>query len=197
MGSSAQLPQPGFVHWFCVRLIRLWVMFGGVKVSGRENLSIEGPCVVCSNHVTEMDPFVIGSLFSRPVYYIAKIEILEVAWKRYLMKVAMAIMMDRDHPSRESIAQCRKVLREGGFLGVFPEGTRNKKRRGLLPFHEGAALFAKKENAPLLPIHISWKRGRATIVVGPVISPDEYEDRSELTEHLRLVICQLKDYQEV
>ncbi|HUE28563.1 MAG TPA: lysophospholipid acyltransferase family protein, partial [Solirubrobacteraceae bacterium] len=50
---------------------------------GREHLPRSGPLLLASNHRSFLDPFVIGSLLRRPVYYMAKRELFEKRWQAW------------------------------------------------------------------------------------------------------------------
>ncbi|MHB8531976.1 MAG: lysophospholipid acyltransferase family protein, partial [Solirubrobacteraceae bacterium] len=52
---------------------------------GREHLPKEGPLLIASNHRSFLDPFVIGTMIRRPVYYMAKRELFEKRWQAWIL----------------------------------------------------------------------------------------------------------------
>ena len=67
------------------------------------------------------------------------------------------IFVDRDKPELSAMRTCINALKDGETLGIAPEGTRNRINRDLQPLHSGAALFALKGNARVIPIVIQRK----------------------------------------
>src|ERR1019366_3087257 len=52
---------------------------------GREHLPRNGPLLLAANHRSFLDPFVIGTLVRRPVYYVAKRELFERRWSAWVL----------------------------------------------------------------------------------------------------------------
>ena len=61
------------------------------------------------------------------------------------------IPVDRANTDIKSVKSAMKVLRKGGAIGIFPEGTRNRTDAFLLEFKPGAATLAKKTGAYIVP----------------------------------------------
>lgn len=184
---SGGLQEPGPIHWLGVRLIRLWLLISGSRVTGAENMPDTGACIICANHLKFMDPFFIGSVSPRAVRFVSKKENFDGAFLEVLMRLSLAIELDREHPKPSQIKEIMGVLRGGGALGIFPEGTRNRVG-GLLEFHDGASTFSRKLGAPLIPVHITWRGAVADISVGTAIYPDSFESDEALTAALRKAI---------
>jgi 1-acyl-sn-glycerol-3-phosphate acyltransferase len=62
---------------------------------GREHLPRSGPLLLASNHRSFLDPFVIGTLVRRPVYYMAKRELFEKRWQAWVLNALGAFPVDR------------------------------------------------------------------------------------------------------
>ena len=67
------------------------------------------------------------------------------------------IFIDRDKPELSTMRTCINALKNGDALAIAPEGTRNRVNRELQPFHSGAAMFALKGNAQVVPYAIHHK----------------------------------------
>ena len=61
-----------------VPFFRVYFRLEGI---GSEHLSRSGPLLLASNHRSFLDPFVIGAIVRRPVYYVAKRELFERRWQ--------------------------------------------------------------------------------------------------------------------
>ena len=76
-----------------------------------------------------------------------------------------------------------RILRGGKKLLMFPEGTRVKEGK-VSEAHTGAAMFATRTGAPVVPIYIPMKKRRfrrTTIVFGEPFHP-EFEGRKPTPE---------------
>ncbi|HEY2537418.1 MAG TPA: lysophospholipid acyltransferase family protein, partial [Solirubrobacteraceae bacterium] len=58
-------------------LVPFFVVYLRLNRIGREHLPRSGPLLLAANHRSFLDPFVIGTLVRRPVYYMAKRELFE------------------------------------------------------------------------------------------------------------------------
>ncbi len=70
---------------------------------GREHLPRTGPLLLASNHRSFLDPFVIGTLVRRPVYYMAKRELFEKRWQAWLLNALGAFPVDRGAGDRDAM----------------------------------------------------------------------------------------------
>lgn len=76
----------------------------------------------------------------------------KVAW---FFKGTGCISVDRSKKDENSKALALSVLKDGGAVGLFPEGTRNKTNEFLLPFKFGAVSMAEKTDSYLVPFGIT------------------------------------------
>ncbi len=188
--KQSNLPQPGFIHWLGVRLIRIWLLISGSHITGRDYVPSDGACIICPNHLKFMDPFFIGSATRRPIRFVSKKENFRGFVLDTLMSVSLAIELDRESPKPSQIKEIMAVLRNGQMLGIFPEGTRNKVG-GLLELHPGASSFARKFGAPIIPVHIKWRGIAADIAFGVPILPGTFQTDDAMTLALRQSIIAL------
>ena len=92
---------------------------------GREHLPRSGPLLLASNHRSFLDPFVIGTLVRRPVYYMAKRELFEKRWQAWMLNALGAFPVDRGAGDGDAMDTARAILERGDCVVVFPEGTRD------------------------------------------------------------------------
>ncbi len=137
-----------------------------IKVVGRKNFKVEGGCLVICNHKSNWDPIVLGfSNTYRPVGYMAKEELFRSKPANFFLRRLHAIPISRGKGDIGAVKAALKALRAGETIGIFPEGTRSKTGE-LLPFGQGAALFALKTEVPVVPVYISgdYKLFRRVVV---------------------------------
>ncbi len=120
---------------------------------GREHLPTSGPLLLASNHRSFLDPFVIGTLVRRPVYYMAKRELFEKRWQAWALNALGAFPVDRGTGDGDAMATARAILERGDCVVVFPEGTRIRKGPLGSP-HRGIGRLALETGAPVAPVAV-------------------------------------------
>jgi 1-acyl-sn-glycerol-3-phosphate acyltransferase len=120
---------------------------------GREHLPKTGPLLLASNHRSFLDPFVIGTLVRRPVYYFAKRELFEKPWQAWILNALGAFPVDRGTGDRAAMDTARAILERGDCVVVFPEGTRIRKSSLGSP-RRGIGRLALETGAPVVPIAV-------------------------------------------
>jgi 1-acyl-sn-glycerol-3-phosphate acyltransferase len=127
---------------------------------GLERIPQTGGGVVAANHLSAIDPPLLGGLSSRSIYYMAKKELLDMPFVGDVLMWTGAFPVRRGIGDRESLRQAREIARDGHLVGVFVEGTRQ--RFGypgeVLP---GAMMIALQEGVPIIPAGIysfGWTR---------------------------------------
>jgi 1-acyl-sn-glycerol-3-phosphate acyltransferase len=135
--------------------------FAPLRAYGRERIPANGPIVFCFNHFSWLDPWAIGSVIPRTVYYVAKQEAHDNPLIGPFIRIFGTTPIRRGESDREAIRAMREVVRRGDALGMFPEGTRQKREPG--PLRSGAAMIAVSEGVPVVcgAIHGSqdWRFG--------------------------------------
>ncbi len=151
--DKKKLPERGYKFFRAVLgpIFRFWY---NPKVYGKENIPKEGSILITANHKHVMDQCSIIVSTKRVIHYMAKKEYFEgkTAW---FFRMAGCISVDRSIHDENAKGQALDVLNDGGAIGLFPEGTRNKTDQFLLPFKYGAVSMAKKTDSYLVPVGIS------------------------------------------
>ena len=126
------------------------------KVYGKENIPEEGAVIFVGNHIHAFDPVGVMTNTKRIVHYMAKESVFK-GLPGILFKHIGLIKVYRTKSNPRAVVEAVKILRNGGTVGIFPEGTRNRTERELLPFRHGAVAIAKKANTKLIPFAIRGK----------------------------------------
>jgi 1-acyl-sn-glycerol-3-phosphate acyltransferase len=128
---------------------------------GIERIPAHGPLVFCFNHFSWLDPWAFGSVVPRTIYYVAKQEAHANPLIGPFIRFFGTSSIRRGESDREAIRIMRDVVRRGDSLGMFPEGTRQKREPG--PLLPGAPMIAVQEGVPVVcgAIHGSqdWQLG--------------------------------------
>ena len=120
---------------------------------GLENIPEDGPVIFAGNHRHAFDPVVVMTHTKRIVHYMAK-ESLFKGLHGVLFKHLGLIKVYRTKNNPEAVQAAVELLKNGGTLGIFPEGTRNKTEEPLLKFKHGAVRIAKTSNSKIVPFAI-------------------------------------------
>ncbi|MCG8400139.1 MAG: 1-acyl-sn-glycerol-3-phosphate acyltransferase [Firmicutes bacterium] len=114
-----------------------------------------GPVLLCANHTGELDMFFIGYRIKRWIFWMAKEELFKIPVVGILIRGLGAFPVKRGRGDMKSIRQVYRHLEEGNVVGIFPEGTRTGRRKAKnVKIRPGAALFALKSRAPIVPVAI-------------------------------------------
>src|SRR5690242_7589139 len=105
-------------------LIPVFLVYMRMVRIGREHLPRTGPLLFASNHRSFLDPFLIGMLVRRPVYYMAKRELFEKRWQAWILNALGAFPVDRGAGDTDAMDTARAILQRGDCVVIFPEGTR-------------------------------------------------------------------------
>jgi 1-acyl-sn-glycerol-3-phosphate acyltransferase len=156
------------------------------EVIGHENIPQQGGVLICPNHISNFDPPLVGSAMSRPIRFMAKEELFKVPVLSFLIKDFGAFPVKRGAGDRQAIRQSLQILENGEVLGIFPEGSRSKSG-GLEEAHSGAAFFALKTDATVVPVAIVGSFApfaKIKIIFGTPLDLSAYRDQKGSKETL-------------
>lgn len=124
-----------------------------IKVVGKENIPKDGPVLICSNHIANVDPPIVGITSNRDIYFMAKEELFKNPIIGGILKRVNAFPIKRGMRDRNALRKGLDVLSGNNVLGLFPEGSRQKTGeigKGLA----GAGFFALRSEAVVVPCAI-------------------------------------------
>lgn len=164
------------------------------KIIGKENILKSDGIILASNHKHAMDPLMLAIATRRPIHFLAKKEIFIGPLKWFFLSVGL-IPVDRGHDNTNAVNKAEEYLKEDEVIGIFPEGTRNKKDDNILPFKTGAVRFAYNTSSYIVPIYINGKYkffgNKLVIKVGKPYKVKTDDIKNE-TDKLRDKIIKLK-----
>jgi len=151
-----------------------------VEVTGRENLPPAGPLVVAGNHSSVLDVVLMIAFGPRRLELIGTGDIPMDPAYAWIADTYGFIPVKRGSTDSRSLESSIGVLRQGGFLGIFPQGGIWDRRRTRA--QKGVAWLSAAAAAPVLPMGFGWSKGafgaifafrfpRITVGIGSAIPP--------------------------
>ena len=128
-----------------------------VRLSGLEHLPATGAVVVVANHVSYVDPILLGlgvEKRGRMVRYLAKRELFDHWFTGPVMRGADQILVDRKGDAGAALRHAEQAMADGKLLVIFPEGTIHPSL-DLSKGKTGAARLALACNVPMIPA-VAW-----------------------------------------
>jgi 1-acyl-sn-glycerol-3-phosphate acyltransferase len=193
-------------RWRIIHFFSRFLAFASgtrIDINGLENLpSVNEPCIYVSNHASYLDSYAMLAAMPRGFSFVAKIELRNKLSVRLLLDRLQAEYVERFDKEKGLIDAQRitQAAQRQQSLFFFPEGTFTR-APGLQRFYMGAFVTAAQANVPLIPIAIrgtrsmlrsgSWfpRRGRITINIGEMISPEQLPDTDQGdTWHMALAL---------
>lgn len=167
-----------------------------IEVIGTENIPEQGPVIICSNHISNLDPPVVGGALTRDIHFLAKEELFRNKLLGSLLIKVNAFPIKRGMSDRQALRHGLNLLKEGKTLGLFPEGTRSKTGElgdGL----SGIGFFTLRSDAIVVPCVIigPYRIGRRLKVVygTPVEMTSLRENKASAKEATEKIMSKLKD----
>lgn len=155
MTKTKKIKPTKFEKWFKFmrRVHKIFVYpFFPYKKYGHTERFNDGPYIIVCNHRSVLDVIPVVMTTDMPVHFMAKKELFEKGIGKWFTKKCECIPVSRDGTDVRAVMQAMKVLKNGGIVGIFPEGTRNKTEEKFLPFKSGAAALSIKTKCPIIPL---------------------------------------------
>lgn len=147
-----------------------------MEIVGEHHLPRHGPVVLASNHLSNLDPFILGVASPRQIHFMAKAEIWKVPLVGRLVETLGSFPVHRGEADREAVRRGLDVLQAGAVLGIFPEGHRQPEGH-LGQAQPGVALFSLRPGVKTVPVAVvgtsrimqGWRptRAKVTVTFGP------------------------------
>lgn len=156
------------LYWMCVGWLRLAVRSGELilgirnRISGWENLPVgsTAPAVLLVKHQSTWETFAMPTLMPHPLAYVFKKELLYVPFFGWAMGRLDMIHIDRSKRAQafnKVVAQGQRLLDQGTWVIMFPEGTRIPRgEQGV--YKTGGTRLAVATGAPVIPVAVSSGR---------------------------------------
>lgn len=181
-------PRRRVIRWLLRRFIHAaFAIITDLEIVGRENLPEEGPLLLVANHFSFIDPVLMVRVTPWPIEFVGGFHLPNApSIVRGLPKLWGYYPVFRGTGSRYALRAAETVLKQGGVLGIYPEG--GSWVDILRPPRPGAAFLAARTGARLLPMGFDGltevfprlrRGGRAKVTarIGKAFGPFRVEGR--------------------
>jgi len=142
------------VYWLARMPLQFFLKFYfRASRTGQEQIPARGAAIIASNHRSFFDPFVIGTMSRRPIYYVAKSELFRNPVLAWFLSALGAFPVERGTGDRDAIRTAKELLARGELVLIFPEGTRTRPGPLAKP-KRGLGRLALESGAPVIPLAI-------------------------------------------
>lgn len=181
-----------------------------LRIRHPEHVPPDGPVILAANHASYLDPPLVGTACKRRLTYLAKQELFFFPFSAFLRYFG-AVPVARGIGDASALRTVIRVLREGGAVLLFPEGTRTPDG-GLQSVKAGLGLIAEQTGAAIVPTAIqgtyralprgSWfpRPVRVTITFCPALRAEAYREilaakggRQRLADQVMVEIARRSD----
>lgn len=132
----------------------LFQFYNNPRIIGAEKIPKHSAIIIAGNHKHVYDQCLTIIATKRMIHYMAKKEYFDGRLAP-LFRAVGCIPVDRSRKDIACVMSAMRVLKRGGAIGIFPEGTRNKTDQFLLPFKFGCVSMAKKADAYIVPFGLT------------------------------------------
>jgi 1-acyl-sn-glycerol-3-phosphate acyltransferase len=172
------------LHYRITQLVlrALFQLVFRTRFRNTHHVPASGGALVVSNHISYLDPPVMGmAVAPRELAFLAKRELFRNPFFGWLITVYSAIPVNRGHVERSLLARLVDLMRQGGMLIVFPEGTRSKTGE-LGSAKPGVGMLALQAGVTVVPAYLTGTRtfwraflrtGAVTVTFDTPILPEE------------------------
>jgi 1-acyl-sn-glycerol-3-phosphate acyltransferase len=140
------------VSFLCRVVLRTW--FGrDLVIDGRENVPRDGPLLVVSNHLSNIDPTLFGGYAPGAFFCITKQELFKNRFFAWVLAGCNCFPVDRGSADRWALRTSLDILAARGRLLIFVEGTRAT-APGMKQAEAGVGFLARRSGARVLPVAV-------------------------------------------
>ncbi len=191
-----------FLVWLLIHL------FYRVRVRGADHIPRDGPVILACNHVSFVDPLILGGMVRRPVRFVMYYKIFKIPVLNFIFRTSKAIPIAgrKEDPEclENAFQRIHEVLADGDVLGIFPEGAITRDGE-VAAFKPGIDKIITEQPVPVVPMALCnlwgslfsrrdklYKRrpyklwAKIELRIGPAIPPEEVTAERLREEVLRL-----------
>ncbi|MCD6228385.1 MAG: 1-acyl-sn-glycerol-3-phosphate acyltransferase [Candidatus Omnitrophica bacterium] len=130
--------------------ILLFKLFFRIEVRGKEKIPKEGGFILASNHLSFLDPVVLGLASPRRLYFLARDNLFTNKLFSFFIKKLGAVPLKRGKPDISAMRAALKIIKNNYPLVIFPQGTRGQ----LMETKPGVGFLFKRTHVSIITARI-------------------------------------------
>jgi 1-acyl-sn-glycerol-3-phosphate acyltransferase len=203
MTYSINYPRNVFIRGLFRGVIRSALpLLAQIRISGLKSFPKHGPLIVVGNHTGAMEVVLMGTYAPNQIEFMGAVEMPWNGWMGKVIDAYKLIPVHRGYTSNSSLKMGVDVLKQGGMLGIFPEG--GFWEPGKQKAQTGVAWLSHLTQVSILPIGFGdtrgkmaemfqWKRPCFEMNVGDVMPPVRLDDSTHKKEALQKAADDIMD----
>ncbi len=175
------------LYWSVRAVMRFFIrLYLRLESHGSEQVPRTGGCILTPNHVSFLDPPIVGcGLAHRMVHFMARDSLFKAPVLGWWYRKIGTISIDRSKGDLAALRSAISDLRRGKVVCLFPEGTRSINGELQQP-KGGVGFLIARANVPVVPVYLdgtyaAWPKGgkwikprKVRVFFGPAIQPEEF-----------------------
>jgi len=170
------------------------------EVHGKGNIPSNCGVIIASNHLSYLDPPLLGAALPRKPIFIAKAPLFKIPiLGRFIALFSLPV--DRINPKPSTFKSAARALKKGYLVVIFPEGGRSATGQ-FLQAQKGIGLLSAITKAPIVPTLIEGtekalpvgarfvKPAKLKVTFGKPIYPSSDKDKNEIEEEITSTIME-------
>ena len=200
------------IDWFLYSLTQcalkiIFTLLYRASIKGANKIPAKGSYILCSNHISYLDPVLIGAYTPRFTYFMAKKELFSFSFLSNLVIYLNAFPVDRDIVDRKTFNTALDILKNENVLCLFPEGTRSTDGE-IGEGKKGVGLIALLSGAPIIPMVVTGSNKiiqkphkriffpKIKMVVGDIIDTEKIIKENDRKKAIQIIVdetmCSIK-----
>ena len=183
------------LYWFFKTIFYIILtVFNRLEVIGSGNVPEKGGVMLAANHVSYLDPLVIGAALKRRATYMAREGLFNIPMLGAFVR-SFSFPVRRGRPQPSTIKEAVRRLKQGELIVMFPEGGRSV-NGNLLDAKRGVGVIAAISRMPVVPTLIKGtekalpvgakflRSAKITVIFGTPIRVDKEETDKQYQERI-------------
>ena len=142
--------------WY--RFWRFWVMlyfrlYHKLECYHPERVPRKGAFILAVNHMSYLDPPLVGACCPREIYYMGRKSLFRFWWSNFVLRSVNVLPVDLEGSGAAALKTTVRLLERGQGIVMFPEGTRSPDGKLLEP-QPGLGWIAVKTGAVVIPVRV-------------------------------------------
>ncbi len=160
-----------------------------MEIIGEENLENWKSGILASNHMSYLDPPLLGSVSTVPIHFVAKKELFQIPVLGYIIRQLNAFPIRRGTIDRKALTHMAGLIEDGESVLIFPEGSRKN-----FSARPGIGKVAVTTQSPVLPIRIEnsnrllsviFGKRKLKVFIGKPVQPVQVKDTDNVKDIYR------------